>query len=203
MRSLITMASVLVIGAVAAGCDTASDEADSASSDAPSEAATTEAVVPDQPAALTHPVPEGFELDSEGGAQYILGYPSTDTLYRPLDNAESTHRIYVVSYLLPEEYADFEAQSTVVQEYDALSANTAAPNETDPAVTAGYDGVYRHAKVLDWWDEPVEQMNFFVFNGQLMAHVSCQWKNEPEAMLKACQEVATGLSFESPGEGAD
>ncbi|WP_100448730.1 hypothetical protein [Glycomyces xiaoerkulensis] len=204
MRSLLSMVSVLVLGALAAGCGTGSagDQEDPATS---SNEPSTEAPAPEAPAEVNIAVPDGFELDSEGGAQYILSYPSSDVLYRPLEDPESTHRIYVVSYLLPEEYADSgpEEREALVDEYDELSANTAAPSEASPALTGGYEGIYRYAEVLDWWEESVEQHNFFAFDGRLMVQVICQWKDDPGGLLEACHEAVADLELTTPGEGGE
>lgn len=200
MRSLLTLASVLLLAAGTVGCQSSSDQGDE---NTPAvEEPTSAAPAPDEPATITHPVPAGFEHDTEGAAQYVLNYPSVNTLYRPLSEPSSTFRIYIVSYLLPAEFAeaDYEQRAALVAEYDTVSGNTTAPSETAPALSSGYSGVYRGATVLDWWDEEVHQQNFFVFNGQLLAQVTCQWKGDVGNFMSACQEVVTGLEFETGAE---
>lgn len=177
-------------------CSTSGEEGD----DASNQADDVVEVITEGPPAYTSPVfpefevPEGFgevdgeipgklEYESQAGA-YSFGGASSDV-------------IYVTSYLLPEDRVPENHSQMVpyVEEYNEVSANEIEDTVTTPSLVHGYQGVFRYAEVRDSQDAKAYQRNYFVFDGRLMLHLSCQWQAHQEEIKTACQQIASQLSI--------
>jgi hypothetical protein len=195
LLSLPAMTMGLVLAATA--CSTSGDEggepSGSTGDDVP--AAASEA-----PPAYTSPVfpdfgvPEGFS-ELEGEIPGKLEYESLAGAYG-FDGAASDV-IYVTSYLLPEAEApeNHSEMAQYVEEYNAASGNEIEDSVTTPSLVHGYQGLFRYAEVRDQEDVKAYQRNYFVFDGRLMLHLSCQWQAHMNEVKAACTDIASQLSI--------
>ncbi|GAB3228789.1 hypothetical protein GCM10027447_21430 [Glycomyces halotolerans] len=161
----------------------------------------------EEPAVHTAPilpefaVPDGFARIEDGEIPFKLEYESETSAYGFGDAASDV--IYVTAYLLPEDRVpeNYQQMAPLVAEYDEASANEIDDSVTTRSITHGRHGVFRYAEVRDSVGANAYQRNFFVFEGRLMVHLSCQWQAEPDAIKAACQEISA--SFSLPNQRLD
>ncbi|THV43470.1 hypothetical protein [Glycomyces buryatensis] len=199
MKSALPLFSGVLAAALLAGCsaDGGDDGAEPETSEQPAAAAeSTEPTIRTEAALAEFTAPSGYSQSSEEGVSFALEYDHVGASYQ-LENGTAYEQIFVTSYLLPEDAdtASFDGRAAFVAEYDAVTGNETSSSGTR-AIASGYPAVFRYLKV-DYDGESAQQRNFFVFDGNAMTQITCQWK-DPEledAITKGCQEVQENLNL--------
>ncbi|QSB05064.1 hypothetical protein [Natronoglycomyces albus] len=140
-------------------------------------------------------VPGGFSQIGEENRD-ILGFEYTATALQ-LDGASSGERIYITSYLLPDQVAasSYPERLNIVREYDDLTNTESADHNHSLALTNGEQGVFRFIQTRDSRNQHLQQRNTFVFKGPVMVQVTCQWQEERAAIHDACHDVQKSLEI--------
>ncbi|GAB3993631.1 hypothetical protein GCM10029992_05810 [Glycomyces albus] len=182
---------LVAAGSSSWGGDPASAQTDEESGEA---AAHTEALLPEIA------LPDGFaELEGEQ-TPYVLEYENVGTAYGY--DGSGTEVIYVTSYLLPEDGVpeNYQQMAPYVEQYNQVSANQVGDDVTTHSITSGFQGIFRYAEI-DVDGANVYQRNFFVFDGRLMVHISCQWQASRDEITSGCRDLSTDLTMPTPQGG--
>lgn len=181
MKAALSVISGVLATALIAGCSQSGGE-DTGTTDESTQPAVTDAEssAPPVRTAAVMPefsVPAGFTEAAQEGVSFTLDYEHVGVTYQ-LDGATELERIFVTSYLLPEDIPTetFDDRKVVVALYDEVTGNESASSGTR-ALASGYPAVFRYLSVA-YDDQNAFQRNFFVFDGNVVAQVTCQWKAE-------------------------
>jgi hypothetical protein len=189
---------LLAVGLASACTQTSDGGGEDETSSAPVVA---ESPAPPEYAAPVLPVFEavpGFTEAPDLEFPYKFAYENVGTALQ-MDGATGSNTIYITSYLLPEDVsvADYEERAALVPQYDEISSNEVEDANTSRTLTHGYAGVFRYAIVRDDAGKQIYQRNTFIFDGQLMIHLSCQWQDQADLVKSSCGQLESTLTIPS------
>jgi hypothetical protein len=198
MKATRSVLAALTVFGLAGACTQASGGEDDPATTAPAVVESKEPPVYAAPVLPAFEAPGGFTEDPAAEFPFKLGYDNVGTAFF-MDGADAVNAVYITAYLLPEDLAvtDYEERVEVVLPYDDVAANEVEDDNTTRTLTHGYAGVFRYAVVRDGAGLQAYQRNTFVFDGQLMVQLTCQWRDEDAAVKDACATIETTFTIPS------
>jgi hypothetical protein len=194
MRRLTATAAVMLV--FAAGCS-----GDGENSEESADSAAEEAVEPSPSMTAHESVEEVFQLDLQAPEGFVA-----DDVERPdllvedhqtygfaLDGGHADSRLWVTTYLLPEDSAptDYDSAVDLILPYDDERGNSISHGNHSPTLVNGYEGVYRNASL----GEDVSQQNHYLFAGRHLIQITCQWNFDFNEVYEACHPLTTSFPF--------
>ena len=203
MRRLALFSTALVLAV--AGCRGASDD----SGDEPTEqeqgqgnaAVSYEELT--EPYELTITPPEGFV--AVDAARDPLLTEASQTWTFALDGGDPESLLNVTTYYLPEgtTAADFESQAAMILEYEAPMGNTIEATNIYPAQVHRQPAVHRYFKDAGGDNGSLFMRNFFMFAGQHVIQLTCQWRKNHAEVTQGCEALAQDFPFPAGWPTAD
>ncbi|WP_091040195.1 hypothetical protein [Glycomyces harbinensis] len=188
-----------IIGAAAlllAGCTGEGDGGDPEPTASEGEAAVFDSLAPVEIAP-----PAGFVL-AEGEERTDLMAENAVTQAFGIEGDQFTDdRLIVTSYLLEPgvDTAAYDAQLDLVLAYDEGRGFAADQNTHYPALMHREEGVQRYTEFpIDDGDAErplVKQNNYYVFSGNRVIQVTCQWRYHFEDIRTACTDLTQNIAY--------
>jgi hypothetical protein len=140
--------------------------------------------------------PDGF-VEVEGEERDFLLADEHKTWIFGLDGGHQDTRLIVSAYLLPDEgsVADYDSQVALILDYDRQTGNTVEESNIYPALVHGYTGVHRYFRSDTSDDGRLFQRHFFMFAGQHVIQLTCQWRQDFDATLEACRTINEAFTY--------
>ncbi|GAA2165521.1 MULTISPECIES: hypothetical protein [Glycomyces] len=190
---------VPLIGAAAlllAGCTGQGD-----GGDPPESAESPSTQVWDEPAAVEAAAPTGFALVEGEERTDLLAENAVTQSFGLTGDEFTSDRLIVTSYVIDAKTstADYDAQVDVVLAYDETRGFTSEDNTHYPALVHRQDGLQRYTEFpVDDGDAErplIKQNNYYVFSGNRVVQITCQWRYHFEDIRTACMELTQTLAF--------
>jgi hypothetical protein len=194
MRRIALFSTALVLAV--AGCSgTSDDSGEKPENDAEQSNAAVSYEELTEPYDLQITPPEGFtEVDPVRDP--VLSEDNKTWTYA-LDGGHADSLLTVSTYYLPADVSvpDFASQSALILEYEAPLANTIEPTNIYEALVHRHTGIHRYYKSETTDAGSLFMRNFFMFAGQHVIQVTCQWRQDFDAITQGCQSLTEEFPF--------
>lgn len=197
MRRLMIISVALLI--VGAGCSESGGELGDPTDDP------TQSVQPAPSPTAHESVDQAFELALQAPANFELTENDRGVLmaedhntydYQLVDGSQHS-RLTVTTYLVPDDVdiSDQEAQLAFILEYDDSRGNQISHEKHEPALVHRYQGIRRFASLVSPNDREISQQNFYLFAGQHLIQITCQWEYDFEEVQQGCNELTQAFAY--------
>jgi len=191
MKRLALFACALAL--TAAGCTSAPEDPEDDPSDPGNSTAAFDELT--EPYDLQITAPEGFaEVDPVRDPALS---DDQKTWSYALTGGHADSLLSVTAYYLPDGVtaADFASQTELILAYEEPMGNTIEASNIYPALVHRYTGVHRYFKSESGDDGSLFMRNFFMFAGQHVIQLTCQWRQDFDAVSQGCEALAQNFPY--------
>lgn len=148
-----------------------------------------------EPYDLTITPPEGFVAVDAARDPLLAEAQQTWTF--GLDGGDPDSLLNITSYYLPEGTTapDFASQSAMVLAYEAPLGNTIDPSNIYPSLVHRQPAVHRYFKDAGGDNGSLFMRNYFMFAGQHVIQLTCQWRKNHEEVTQGCEALAQNFPY--------
>lgn len=195
MRRLALFASVLAL--TVAGCSNASEDPGSEGAESGQAAGNgaTSFEELSEPYDLQLTAPEGF-VEADPVREPLLA-EDQQTWTFALEGGHADSLLTVTAYRLPDEVSagDFASQSQLILDYEAPLGNTIDATNIYESLVNRHTGIHRYYKSEAGDAGSLFMRNFFMFAGQHVIQVTCQWRQDFDAVTQGCQSLSENFPY--------
>lgn len=190
MRRLTALATLVLL--FAAGCTGADPDTE----ETPSGEETSGAPVPTVPLELSLEAPTGFTAVAGEDREILFAEDHFSYVFYVAGAEGGLDKLIVSSYLLPQgtDTSTYDSQAGIVTDYFKQLNSIISLDNFYPTIVHRYDGIYRYGEKevdgveLKWQDH-------FVFAGQYLINITCQWDAHYPAVDTACADLTSSFPY--------